>query len=126
MDDDTEYETSYQSGTMPKGPRIRPKKPQPVYLALWRESKKLTQEQLAERLGTTKGSISRWENDERVPSIAVAAAIAEALGIPIGALYRKPTEKTLDDVVHGAPDEIRNHIMDMAEFLMDKHNGKKS
>lgn len=109
---------------MAKGPRIRPKVPVPAYLALWRKSKGLTQEELADILGTTKSNISRWENDKRAPDNGVMGAYAEALKVPITSLYRPPDQKLLDDALHGAPDDVRKQVMDMAEFLMQRP-GKK-
>ena len=60
----------------------------------WREHLGLTQDRLGARIGTDgvdKGTISRWESADRVPTSDVMAAYAEALGIPVTYLYRLPT-----------------------------------
>lgn len=74
--------------------RIGPKKPVRVYLSLWRENQKLTQQQVADRIGQGihKGTVSRWESAKRVPSTEVLAAYAEALGRPVTDLYRRPAD----------------------------------
>jgi len=69
--------------------RIGPKNPRRVYPREWRESKGLTQEQVAQRLGlnVAKATVSRWENGRRrIP----LEAYAEALGVPVEKLYELP------------------------------------
>jgi transcriptional regulator with XRE-family HTH domain len=51
-------------------------------LSKFREAKGLTQEQIAELLGTTKATVSRWESDKRRPDPAMAIEIESKLGIP--------------------------------------------
>ena len=46
----------------------------------------LTQEELANKCGMKKQSISRYEKSDREPNIYIAKAIAEALGISLEAL----------------------------------------
>lgn len=43
----------------------------------------LSQEALAEAIGSTQECISRYENGERKPSIDIAARIARALGCKV-------------------------------------------
>lgn len=51
-----------------------------------RLSRELTQEELAALLGTTKQTISRYENSEREPNLRTARDIAEKLNIDINIL----------------------------------------
>lgn len=46
----------------------------------------LTQEELAERCGMKKQSISRYENSEREPNIRTAKKLADALNVPLESL----------------------------------------
>ena len=46
-----------------------------------RKSRGLSQQVLADRILTDKSSVSRWENDERIPNPDMIAAIAEILGV---------------------------------------------
>ena len=55
-------------------------------LKQYRLNQRLTQEQLAEKLGTTKQVISRYEREERSPKISVAIDIANKLNIPVDVL----------------------------------------
>ena len=77
--------------------RIGPKKPVRIFISHRREDKNLSQEQLANRIGTTKGSISRWENNERDITLGALGAIAEALGCTVEDLFRDPAQP---DVPH--------------------------
>ncbi len=54
------------------------------WIRLARKKAGLTQEQLAERLGLTKGNISAWENGRHEASFAQLSAIADLSGLPIG------------------------------------------
>lgn len=107
---------------MTRPPRIGPKMPVRAYIARWREAKGLTQEQLGARLNVTKGAISRWEKDNRVPSLNVLAAIAEALDIPSTALYRIPGTTTPEDLLAGANEAVRKEAAEYIEFLIRKHS----
>ena len=51
-----------------------------------RLSKKLTQEEVAERLGVSVTTVSNWETGLNSPSLPEAAAMADMLGISIDRL----------------------------------------
>lgn len=59
-----------------------------------RTSAKLTQEQLAQKCGMTKQSISRYEKSDREPNIRTAKTIADALNVPLSSLV--PSKSTVD------------------------------
>ena len=65
----------------------------PHFIREWRRYRGLTQEQLAEKLGLTKGSISRVENGEVPYSQDLLEALSTALDTEPGSLLmRPPTE----------------------------------
>ena len=51
-----------------------------------RKEKGLTQEQLAELLGTSQRSVSRWENGKTMPDLSLYEPLCEALGIQVSEL----------------------------------------
>lgn len=55
----------------------------------------LTQEQLAEELGITAQSISKWENSVSMPDISLLPKIAEVFGITIDELFSITSEQKL-------------------------------
>lgn len=56
------------------------------WISLLRKEKKLTQEQLAERLGVSNRSVSRWENGRCMPDFSLLWDIAGELGVSVSEL----------------------------------------
>ena len=48
-----------------------------------RENKKLTQEELAEKIGVSSKTVSKWETAKGLPDISLLQPLAEALGISV-------------------------------------------
>ena len=72
---------------MPKAP------PSPTYIRQWREHRGLSLERLADRLGTTKASLSRIERGLQPYSQPMLEALAAALMCePADLLMRDPTD----------------------------------
>jgi transcriptional regulator with XRE-family HTH domain len=75
------------------------------FISKCRKQKKLTQEQLAEKLGVTNKSVSRWENGKSMPDISMFNILSEELGVSINNLmsgeivdnknYQKEFEKNI-------------------------------
>lgn len=72
----------------------RPKRPRRLtFIKQWREYRKLTQDQLADRLGTSKASISRIESGAQAYTQDFLEACAEALTTdPASLIMRNPTD----------------------------------
>lgn len=56
------------------------------FISTLRKEKKLTQEQLAEKIGVTNRSISRWENGKTMPDLSLLEPLSNLLGITINEL----------------------------------------
>jgi len=69
------------------------------YLRAWREYRRLTQEQLADKLGTTKGVISLLESGERGLSGKWLRRLAPPLKVQPGWLIDKDPETLNQDVL---------------------------
>lgn len=52
-------------------------------LKAWREKRKLSQAQLATRLGVSQPSLSSWERGKYRPSILAAARITRVTRVPV-------------------------------------------
>ena len=52
-----------------------------------REGKKLTQEELAERLFVSSKTVSKWENGNTAPDISLLPVLAEVFGVTIDSLF---------------------------------------
>ena len=92
----------------------------PNFVRHWRKFRGLSQESLAERLGTSHATISRVERDKVDWRKSRLYAIAEALGTdPASLLIRDPTDPegiwTVWD--HAKPAE-RRKIVQMAKLIL--------
>ena len=76
------------------------------YIARKRREKNLTQEQLAERLGLSNKTVSKWENGKCMPDYSVIEALCQALSITLSELM---------DGEDAAEDSVR--IYDDAQIL---------
>ncbi len=65
-----------------------------------RKEKNMTQEQLAEKMGVTDKSISRWENGKTMPDISILSVLANELNCTIPELLngRRMTKEELIDL----------------------------
>ena len=53
------------------------------YIAQKRRAKNLTQEQLAEKLGVSNKTISKWENGKCMPDYSIIQKLCDALGVTL-------------------------------------------
>lgn len=53
------------------------------YIAQKRRAKNLTQEQLAEKLGVSNKTISKWENGKCMPDYSIIQTLCDALGVTL-------------------------------------------
>lgn len=68
-----------------------------TFIALLRKENHMTQEQLAEKLGVTNRSVSRWENGYTLPDLSIMQCLCEEFGITITELLNGAYFKTADD-----------------------------
>lgn len=54
-----------------------------AFIATMRKEKGMTQEQLAELMGVSQKSISRWENGKTMPDFSLYESLCEVLGIQV-------------------------------------------
>lgn len=57
------------------------------FIAELRKSKSMTQEEMAEKLGVSNKSVSRWENGRNLPDASLFEPICELLGISLTELF---------------------------------------
>ena len=57
------------------------------FIAICRKEQNLTQEQLAEKLGVSSKSISRWENGRTLPDYSIIKDLCKTLNISINELF---------------------------------------
>lgn len=84
-----------------------------------RKRKKLTQEQLAAKVSTTKGTISNYENGYSSPSNEMLIDLAEALEVTTDFLLGNDTKENLPDLT---PKEERDIAKDLEKILSSLDN----
>lgn len=62
-----------------------------------REHAGLKQEELAQKLQTTRQTLGRWENGSHAPTEKNLQALAEATGVPLDWFYQDDTTKLTTD-----------------------------
>ena len=82
-----------------------------------RKAKKISQEELAKRVGGHTNVMGRYERDEAKPSIDIAMKLADALAVSLDFLVGK-TDLQLDEdiiskiqTIQRLPEKDRNHII---------------
>lgn len=94
-----------------------------------RKQKKMSLDELAQKIGTHKQMLSRYERGERVPKITMANKIAEALGTTMDEMLGIEATMTMEDqlvaMFRGLSLEGQKKLMERAEELTVLY-GKKS
>lgn len=100
------------------------------FIAELRKSKKLTQVQLAEKIGVTDKSISKWENGKCMPDLSLFPILCEELDITINELlsgekldkkdYQKKFEENIIlnmDILKKKTNKIINMILILIVYI---------
>lgn len=92
-----------------------------------RKDSGMTQEQLAEILGVSSQTISKWENEVTMPDIMLLPVIAGCFDITVDELYggRKPTEKRQAIDYDNIPEMVYDTVIDLTQHgWVDSVEGK--
>lgn len=76
-------------------------------LKAYRIASGLTQDALANKIGTTKQAIWRYENSEREPNVRTARLLASALGVPLSVLLASSAPEHLGKEKASIPADVR-------------------
>lgn len=78
-------------------------------IAYFRKQKKLTQEELAEKMSVTAQAVSKWECDTSYPDITVMQALAKTLGVSVDNLLEG--ERAVAELREASAEIINRRIM---------------
>ena len=76
-----------------------------LFIAEMRKKKKLTQQELADKLGVTDKAISNWENGRRMPDVSLYKVLCKELDITLNELingeieHKKITRESVDETI---------------------------
>lgn len=71
-----------------------------------RQGRELTQEELAERIGVSRQTISSWENDRSYPDIGSVIALSELYGISLDELLKE--DQKMIEHLKESTDQVRS------------------
>lgn len=78
-------------------------------IAYFRKQKKLTQEELAEKMSVTAQAVSKWECDSSYPDITVMQALSKILGVTVDELVNGVQE--IPELKEAEPEKIDRRIV---------------
>lgn len=81
-----------------------------------RQSRNMSQVELAKVLGVTKQSVSNWENDNIQPSVEMLVKLANVFSVSTDYLLGLDVREYVD--VSGLPSDVVSHIRQIVEDLM--------
>lgn len=77
----------------------------------YRKDKKLTQEEVAERLNISAQAVSKWENDISMPDISLLSDIADLFEVSIDELLGREDKKAVAVLPEGERRDINKMIL---------------
>lgn len=76
-----------------------------------RKKKGLSQEEVAEKLGISRQTVSKWETDETLPDICQSKRLAAIYGVSLDELVEFDIDvKEIQDVINKTSEEVSNKI----------------
>ena len=99
------------------------------FISKCRKSKKITQSELAERLGVTDRSVSNWENGKNMPDLSLFKPLCETLNITINELlsgekinkdnYQEKLEENFINTINYSNNKLnkKNHFIGLMLLL---------
>ena len=93
-----------------------------MFIGEERKNKNLTQEQLANKLGVTSKSISRWENGKTMPDISLFEPLCDELNITINELLKG---QRLDNKKNQSKISIES-LIDYSKYIKKKKQKNNS
>lgn len=86
-----------------------------------RKRMQLTQEQLAEAMGVTVGTVSKWENGNCVPDVNLMIELADFFSLSLDTLVGyNLSSKNIDDILDEIFMEYKEHNLEEARKLIEK------
>jgi transcriptional regulator with XRE-family HTH domain len=104
----------------PQKPDIRPRRPAHVYLAEWLESRKMTAEELADKMQTAKSVISKLMNGRQRYNQDWLEQIAFWLKCDVAQLYRPPLDPTAEELLSQLSPTRKKTAIGVLESLIEE------
>lgn len=89
-------------------------------IRLLRQSRRMSQVELAQALNVTKQSVSNWENDNIQPSVEMITRIAKIFSVSVDYLLGTDMREYID--VSGLSSDVITHLRQLVEDLRKNEN----
>ncbi|MBQ2937361.1 MAG: helix-turn-helix transcriptional regulator [Clostridia bacterium] len=86
------------------------------FIATCRKDKKLTQEQLAEKLNISKNAVSKWERGLNLPDVSIMQELCRILGITLNKLFIG--DKIIDEKYKEVADDNLLNALENSSFTL--------
>ena len=83
------------------------------FLKELRQEKQMTQEQLAEQMGVSRRTVSRWETGNNLPDLSVIIELADFYDVDLNEIFRGERRKETMDT------ELKDTMLQAAEYSED-------
>ena len=80
------------------------------FLKELRQEKQITQEQLAEQMGVSRRTVSRWETGNNLPDLSVLVELADFYNVDLNEIFRGERRSESMDA------ELKDTLMQAAEY----------
>ena len=95
-----------------------------IAIKTMRMSRRLSQNELAERIGVSRSAVSMWENGEREPNFDMIEALADVFNVPMSAFLDKMERQTSQEFLYISKpsgdadiDELRKSLHEFIDSL---------
>lgn len=100
--------------------RIGNKRRLHLYVREWMEHRGLSDEKVANRLGVARETVYRWRTEQHRLNPEKLAQLAHALDMEPQEFYRPPGQVSIDAMLVGAPDDLRETAVDIVKRLVSR------
>lgn len=87
-----------------------------VFLKSLREEKGMTQEKLAEMVGVSNRTVSRWENGKNIPDLSILVQMSDYFDVQLSEIVAGKRESGNDDM----EDKTKKAILQLAKMYRDE------
>jgi transcriptional regulator with XRE-family HTH domain len=93
-----------------------------LYIKEWREHLRLSGEEAGDRVGVSRTTFWRWEDEQHRLNPAKIVKIAKAFGIKPEQLWHSPSSRrpSLDDLVDSVSDDVHATALDVVRRIVKR------
>jgi len=91
-----------------------------LFITEWLRHSGFSDQDAADKLGTTRETVWRWANEQHRLNPQKIRRLADICGIEPGDFWHLPGIRSVDSILRGAPDDVREIAADIVSRLVRK------